>query len=353
MREKYIDYAKAFGMFAVVWGHIIYGNWTHNFVYSFSIPLFLFLSGYCYNSKKYLKLKDFVKARVKTLIIPYLIFGIVTYIWWIVYSLVLNDLPGNYLMPLLQLFVAQGSSGYLLHNVALWFVTCLFCMEIIYYLMQKLNDITKLLIGIVLAIAGYFMIQDNAYFDFTKLPFSLEVAASGMIFYITGNVIKERLGGHSALVTQVKKHKCIFGIVTICLFAALLLLSFYNGKISMGSNNLGKNVYVFYIAAYIGVCAVLLLSALLSVLSDKRDNFIVKYLSFVGKNSFYFMAIHVPLKTVIVMIKNKLILVLNAKDFGIDVYTIICFVVTMILTSFAVVIINKIHENHRKKVMQQ
>lgn len=46
--------------------------------------------------------------------------------------------PVNYWHPLLQTIIAQGSVGFLRHNLPLWFVTCLFSVEIIFYFINKL-----------------------------------------------------------------------------------------------------------------------------------------------------------------------------------------------------------------------
>ena len=44
-RVKWIDYAKAFAIFFVVIGHVDTGNYFTDWIYSFHMPLFFFLSG--------------------------------------------------------------------------------------------------------------------------------------------------------------------------------------------------------------------------------------------------------------------------------------------------------------------
>lgn len=44
-RIDWIDYAKAIGIFLVVVGHTYAGNALTNWIYSFHMPLFFFLSG--------------------------------------------------------------------------------------------------------------------------------------------------------------------------------------------------------------------------------------------------------------------------------------------------------------------
>ena len=44
-RILWIDYAKAFAMFFVIFGHVNSGNYLTNWIYSFHMPLFFLLSG--------------------------------------------------------------------------------------------------------------------------------------------------------------------------------------------------------------------------------------------------------------------------------------------------------------------
>ena len=58
-REKYIDVAKGFGILLVVYGHVISNcdlrpdlTLIQKFIYSFHMPLFFFISGYCLGLRK-------------------------------------------------------------------------------------------------------------------------------------------------------------------------------------------------------------------------------------------------------------------------------------------------------------
>lgn len=46
------------------------------FLYSFHIPLFMFLSGLCFSDKN-IKFSEFLKKKFKSLIVPYIFFAIV------------------------------------------------------------------------------------------------------------------------------------------------------------------------------------------------------------------------------------------------------------------------------------
>ena len=77
-RLDYIDIAKALGMLIIMWGHIAVSK-SVTFVYAFHIPLFFFLSGMVFVQDKYPDFKSFVKRRIQTLIIPYIIYSFITW----------------------------------------------------------------------------------------------------------------------------------------------------------------------------------------------------------------------------------------------------------------------------------
>lgn len=71
------------------------------------------------------------QARLQTLLIPYVIFSVATWLIYVVGVLAFhNDTMHNCWYYLLQTVLAQGSGGYLEHDVALWFVTCLFVVDV-------------------------------------------------------------------------------------------------------------------------------------------------------------------------------------------------------------------------------
>lgn len=112
-------------MLLIVWGHIRLGDWSNAFVYAFHIPLFFFLSGMVFSKKRYPDFKSFLLKRINSLIKPYVVFSGLTWIIWVAYSYVSHANVESYWMPLAQTFIAQGSGGFFIHNVPLWFVSCL------------------------------------------------------------------------------------------------------------------------------------------------------------------------------------------------------------------------------------
>ena len=354
-RLDYVDMAKGLGMLSVVWGHIMLVGWSNALVYGFHMPLFFFLSGMMFRKDKYNTLKSLLNRRFSTLIRPYLIISFVTWSIWAVYNFVLHNPVDSYIKPLLETFIAQGSGGYLVHNVPLWFVSCLLFVEICYFFVCKNRIVINIAICLLFALIGWAMIQPNDFFDFTQLPWNIEAGFSAIIFYALGNIFSQNVG-HQALVDFVNK-RCLFSIIAVVLFTVLLFIGAnYNGHVSLGSNRLGKNVFLFYAVAMCGTISTITFSILL--VKKKKKKYLYKEISFVqwiGCNSFYFMATHVPVKGFVTVIVAKYFKLESYRLVQVNMwYSLISFVISIAVTAFVVYLINRsiVHYKSRKNVIQ-
>lgn len=335
-RLDYIDVAKGLGMLTIVWGHICLRGLSNSIVYSFHIPLFFFLSGLVFLPNRYACFGEFLKKRLKGLLIPYAVFSFLTWIVWLMYSLATHADVESYWMPLLQTLIAQGSEGYLVHNVPLWFVMCLFSVEVIYYFLSKLKDWVNMLLCIVLCVLGVLSTKATFY-DFSTLPWSIDVALMALPFYMIGSLLTKHVS-HAKQLELVKNHKslCVFLFVvaaTVVYFGAS-----YNGHVSMGHANLGRNPLVFYGTAVFGVVGFMLLSIFVSQSASK----LVSCVKWIGRNSFRFMAVHNPVKGIVIVIIAKL---LNTTPISVSKNVLLCllpFVITLIITSIIVYVIERL-----------
>lgn len=78
-RNSYIDAIKGLGIFLVVLGH--HKTILSEYIYSFHMPLFFLLSGIFH--KNYSNYKIFLEKKIKNLIIPYFIFSISLFLFWL------------------------------------------------------------------------------------------------------------------------------------------------------------------------------------------------------------------------------------------------------------------------------
>lgn len=114
------------------------------------------MSGMVFRAEKYATVWDLIKRRANTLLLPYLIFSFSTWGLWVGMRVVTHD-STNFLYPLLQTFIAQGSSGFIRHNLPLWFVTCLFAVEILYYIINKLPRLGTIVVCAIVSLIGSYM----------------------------------------------------------------------------------------------------------------------------------------------------------------------------------------------------
>ena len=87
-RLNWIDWAKAFAITFVVFGHIPEekSSFFLNYVTTFHMPLFFFISGLL--TKKENPSKDTFKKYWQTLVVPYLLYNIIFYPFWMVRYLI-------------------------------------------------------------------------------------------------------------------------------------------------------------------------------------------------------------------------------------------------------------------------
>ena len=335
-RIAYVDFMKSLGMLIIIWGHIMLSGITNAMAYAFHIPLFFFLSGLMFKSSKYPSFKEFFVKRVKSLLIPYVIFSFLTWCLWAGYSYFTHAEVTSYFMPLLQTVIAQGSGGFLIHNVPLWFVTCLFVVECLYFFIAKLSFVPKIIVCILCGAIGAWMTLDNTFFDFRLLPWNLEVALAAIPFYALGNLMIEHYS-HDRIVKLVQSNNFISFIIFILSFFLLWLGASYNGSVSMGSTHL-NNFFIFYATAVFGIVMMLILCVWLSSLNH---NFLWKFTEWFGRNSFTSMAIHNPIKGIVVVIVAKFMGGGTTDYVSVDYkYSIVAFVLSLIITCMGVIVVN-------------
>lgn len=134
-RLAYIDMAKGIAIVLVVLGHILQYGFSgepafrcFSGIYSFHMPLFMFLSGYTVTRSRldsWQNYKQFLVKRAYTLLIPFFSWGL------IVDSLIINhDLSWSSVINLIQ----HPDTG-------LWFLLSLFCLHLVYLVVVFISRI--------------------------------------------------------------------------------------------------------------------------------------------------------------------------------------------------------------------
>lgn len=327
-------------MLLIVWGHIRLGDWSNVFVYAFHIPLFCFLSGKVFSKKRYPDFKSFLLKRVNSLVKPYIVFSVLTWIVWAAFSYVTHANIDSYWIPLAETFIAQGSGGFLLHNVPLWFVTCLFVVEIIYYFLADLKRLWIMTITMVMAAISYWAINNLECFDVTLLPWNIEVSMLAIPFYAAGHwIVKAKTRQGIMNMVNIRK---ITTIVLAAVFAYVAYVgSQYNGSISFGHADLGKNVFVTYGCGLAGTLMWLIGCILLADTKiNKAGVKLLEWTKWFGRNSFNAMAIHNPIKGFVCVVVGVALHCGSAAVSANSYYSFLAFLLTLVVTVIGMVFIN-------------
>lgn len=176
-RNDIVDIAKGIGIFLMVIGHTGIPLPLRIWIYSFHMPLFFFISGFFYKRDKY-GIGSFVKARCKTLVIPYFIFLVITFLWFRFFDLGLVYCP-----PLLDLLL-NGTQW------AIWFIPVLFITELLIVVFnniaRKISANFVFYIMVIICIVMSYM----AYLFNIHLPYKVEVCGMAMVYYWIGYFMK-------------------------------------------------------------------------------------------------------------------------------------------------------------------
>ncbi|QAA34770.1 MULTISPECIES: acyltransferase family protein [Clostridium] len=210
-RVEWVDVCKGLAILAIFIGHIGPQDIITTFVFRYHVPLFFFLSGFFFSRRKVLTAKDYIIKCIKGTLVPYMFFCAIN----IVVEIVVNN--GD--VSKIPAFLTQGLFGVRDHidfAVQLWFLTCLFSIQIIYYI---LNRILKK--SILIVIITFTMTIMSAFF--LKMPFNttmflnIDSAIYYTFFYCIGDLIYPKLESLSMSKTDDKTKKIIkmFGIITL------------------------------------------------------------------------------------------------------------------------------------------
>lgn len=281
-RELWIDYIKGMCMVVIILNHIslnpIYGQYT----YSWELPGFFFVGGYTFSL--YGRFKDFFLKKFKSLIIPVFAFGLLN----LLLSCLAKDISINRRLEGIFLqFPGQ--------NDDMWFVACLFVMELIFYLLVRFvkNDASRFVFCVLLLCGGWLW-KDKVGIP---LPWHLVNACMMLLFVECGYLAKKYRAYHRLKdLMDNKSGKVLAAAVTVSYILLANLLNNYPVDIHL--LNYG-NTLSFYTLAVVGTCAIILLCVLLEKV---RSSIFCRSIEFIGGNSLAYYGMQSKMITIVVVI---------------------------------------------------
>ena len=143
--------------------------------------------------------------------------------------------------------------------------------------------------------------------------------------------------GHDKILDFVKKHGLATVAIVVLTATGVYFGAKYNGAPSMGHAYLGANPYVFYGTAAIGIISFMGICLGLSFIQSGR---ILPYIKWFGKNSFRVMALHNPIKGIVMIVVAKLFSITTGTINSNASYATITLVFTILVTTVAVWLIS-------------
>lgn len=325
MRYNWIDSLKGMAIILVVIGHLNgVSSGLNQYIYSFHMPLFFFISGYLFNFEKYIDIgKEYVIKKINSLIIPYFFFSVISYIFYIIMDSLYQPQIQNIEVfkegILFNLYVIICSaSGYLI-NTPLWFLPCLFITEVSFFILRKHFKPNYALLFIIIAFSLIGFLYNN--YVPLRLPWGADIAFTGIVFYSAGYIFRTNY-------ESIFFGKSYFFI--LILFLVHITLSFVNPRVDMYYLKY-NNYLLFYISAFSGI---LFYTYMFKTMKSLRT------LRFYGKNSLTILGFHYLIKSVIKYLFPPLFKYSNIQ-ISENTFVIIQIVLTLLLVIPLIIITNR------------
>lgn len=187
MREriKWIDVVKFFGIFAIYMIH--YGEKAGkggNFALAYCVPLFFLVSGCMENMNKEENIVRYVLKKVTTILVPCFFFACAT----VMIKVVDNGYGLGYIKGSLLLII-RGIIRNTFENGSLWFLTCLFSIQMMFFLVKRLKyKSLMIMVCIGLYYTAIELLPVNPMYA-PSWPFNVDSALFYMLYYAIGYLI--------------------------------------------------------------------------------------------------------------------------------------------------------------------
>lgn len=274
-RIDWLDMARGFAILLVIIGHIEFGG-IENWIYTFHIPLFFFLSGCTFNSDY--SFIVFLKHKIHSLLIPYFSFGLVIAIFQTIFQHSPTDEYVTDFFGKIQ--------GLLIQNRFwdLWYIASLFWLEILFFLIVKLFK-KVWLIGIVSFLISCYGVY---YYNHVRigLLWNVDVCLLVIIFFFAGYLFKNYLEKY---IDRLIDNKTISVVFIFIFLTANVAFGFYSWAITgiyvdIYSGNIA-NAPLSALSAFAGIISAVILSKLITL----------RFFTYCGRNSLTMYALHMDI----------------------------------------------------------
>ena len=275
-RIEFIDLAKGICILMVVLLHV-YGNTSGEVIKImgyFKLPLFFVLSGMFFKGNN--GVLSFLENKINKLLIPFLCSFLIVVLPT---TFLLNKMKG-YDTTLCSLLFADKECFNLGINGTLWFLICLFFVNIIFYIifsLSKHNIIAIIVGGGISGIVGYILNVNDLY-----LPMWIDSALTATPFFILGYLMKQY---GNILYDSFSYKYCLLLLLSFAILLGIYSINEYQEKniFSFSENRFSMNILFLYVVGFAGTYSVLIISKFFSYLP---------VISYIGRYSIVVLLTH-------------------------------------------------------------
>lgn len=291
-RIDYVDLAKGFCIILVVLHHVGAANGSsleiNTYDRVFRMPLYFFLSGLFF--KEYEGLLGFSKRKINKLLIPFLF-------WFALYNVILPVVGLCFGVKLIdaEIISLNNLLGFLypesISNMALWFLWCLFILNMFYYVIiilskkcGKYNLSFIILSSSALGVVGYAMGRANI-----NLYGYVDSALTALPFFCLGYIFNRYTS--ILIANKYDRFNTLFVIILVT------IVYFTKCRLNYRTNTYNASILTVYIGGLAGTLCVMLFSKMIKELP---------LISYWGRYSIMILVTHLPLVKVFLFAINKL-----------------------------------------------
>lgn len=318
VRIEYIDALRGFGIVLMIAGHVGLGQIFDIYIHSFHMPLFFFISGFLFNeSNKEIGIKKYTFKKAKSLIVPYLVFGIIDFI---ILYIVSRKLSFN---NIIITFLSSNHNNFPISG-ALWFLFCLYIVDIIFFLLRnKLSDSKLACVIAITAVVGNVLP--------VQLPLCLDTAMVGLGLFGVGYFLR-RYNNKASINFLFNMN--IFWLLIFFVFNTILI--FINGYVNIRLCSYSI-IPLFWINSIVAFLCYTNLFYKIEATDNKFVKVLNNWLKDVGKNSITFVC----LNQIVLLILNKIVSICSLNNINYLLLHLIILIAALFCLKIASVVINK------------
>lgn len=342
-----INILKALAIVLVVSGHLEFRFFDMFPPYSFQLALFFFISGMLFKEKYLDNVADFIKRRVKSLLLLYFLYSA----FYAIVTIILAKLTGKFWgmdLNLYNFFVTPFLNGHQFDlSCPMWFVTQLFITMVTFLFLERMfRNLSTTKKSIIYTLMGFSAIPLSKVFPLTPVFLVIIRTMFSLFFVYLGHFYIKKIHGNYNIFTPK-----ILGIV-LCLQAVL----WHFNRDFDPVHGIGLS-YVLVWARFDSQIIVPVLTSITGIwfslfFIEITYNYLkdIKFVRLIGENTYHIMANHLFVMYIITAVILKLNGIPISERNTHNIYwifnpvqnTYLYFILTMIITTYTGVFLKRI-----------